>query len=70
VKNEKLVITIENSLGETSNPLNIGYKKGVEIVKETISIYNKMGHHHISFQPSLPPLKFSPGYRCELVLSY
>ena len=68
VKNEKLVITIENSLGETSNLLNIGYKKGVEIVKETISIYNKMGHHHISFQSSLPPLKFSPGYRCELVV--
>jgi hypothetical protein len=70
VKNEKLVITIENSLGETLNPLNIGYKKGVEIVKETIAIYNKMGHHHISFQSSLPPLKFSPGYRCELVISY
>lgn len=69
MKNEKLVITIENSLGETSNLLNIGYKKGVEIVKETISIYNKMGHHHISFQSSLPPLKFSPGYRCELVVN-
>jgi len=69
VKNEKLVITIENSLGETSNIVNIGYKKGVEIVMETIAIYNKMGQHHISFQSSLPPLKFSPGYRCELVIN-
>ena len=64
-----LVISIENSLGMNTNASNIGYKKGVEIVKETIAIYNKMGSHKISFSPSLPPLTCKPGFRCELIVN-
>ena len=32
-----------NRFNEHLTASNIGYKKGVEIVKETIAIYNKMG---------------------------
>jgi hypothetical protein len=68
LKEGNLVISIENSLGINTNASNIGYKKGVEIVKETIAIYNKMGNHKITFFPSLPAVRCKPGYRCQLVI--
>jgi hypothetical protein len=46
----------------------IGFQKGVEIVKETIAIYNKMGHNQITFHANRPPLHLQPGFRCELVV--
>jgi hypothetical protein len=46
----------------------IGFQRGVEIVKETIAIYNKMGHNQIIFHANQPPLHFQPGFRCELVV--
>ena len=48
---------------------NIGYKKGVEIVKQTIPNYIKMGSHKTTFFPSLPPITCKPGYKCELVVN-
>ena len=48
---------------------NIGYKKGVEIVKQTIPNYIKMGSHKITFFLSLPPITCKPGYKCELVVN-
>jgi hypothetical protein len=61
-------IGIENSLGLDETRSGIGFRRGVEIVKETIAIYNKMGHNQIVFHANKPPLHFQPGFRCELVV--
>jgi LytS/YehU family sensor histidine kinase len=61
-------IGIENSLGVDETRSNIGFRRGVEIVRETIAIYNKMGHNQINFHPYRPPIHFQPGFRCELVV--
>ncbi|MEN9951380.1 MAG: hypothetical protein RLY85_2132 [Bacteroidota bacterium] len=61
-------IGIENSLGMDENRSSIGFRRGVEIVRETIAIYNKMGHNQINFHPNRPPTYFQPGFRCELVI--
>ena len=62
-------IGIENSLGMDETRSGIGFRRGVEIVRETIAIYNKMGHNRIAFHANRPPLHFQPGFRCELVVN-
>ena len=60
---------LDTRFNEHLTASNIGYKKGVEIVKDTIAIYNKMGSHKTTFFPSLPPVTCKPGYKCELVVN-
>ena len=68
ITSQQAVIRIENSLGTTVSADNVGFKRGVEIVRETISIYNKMGQHRIDFHPNLPSKHFQPGFLCELII--
>jgi LytS/YehU family sensor histidine kinase len=68
ITSQQAVIRIENSLGTTVSAYNVGFKRGVEIVRETISIYNKMGQHRIDFHPNLPSKQFQPGFLCELII--
>ncbi len=68
ITNQQAVIRIENSLGTELSKDNIGFKRGVEIVRETIAIYNKMGQHRIDFHSNLPSKHFKPGFLCELIV--
>ena len=65
---EQAVIRIENSLALNQSDASIGFKKGVEIVRETIAIYNKMGQHRIDFHPNLPSKHYKPGFLSELIV--
>jgi LytS/YehU family sensor histidine kinase len=68
ITTNKAVISIENSIGLQFTGDNIGFKRGVEIVRETIAIYNKMGQHRIDFHSNLPSKHFKPGFLCELIV--
>ncbi len=68
ITEEQAVIRIENSLALNQSDAGIGFKKGVEIVRETIAIYNKMGHHPIDFHPNLPSKHYKPGFLSELIV--
>jgi LytS/YehU family sensor histidine kinase len=68
ITEEQAVIRIENSLALNQSDASIGFKKGVEIVRETIAIYNKMGHHRIDFHPNLPSKQYKPGFLSELIV--
>jgi hypothetical protein len=68
VHGNHVTIGIENSLGVDETRSSIGFRRGVEIVKETISIYNKMGNNQITFYPEIPPQHFHPGFRCDLLV--
>jgi len=68
ITNQQAVIRIENSLGTELSKDNIGFKRGVEIVRETIAIYNKMGQQRIDFHSNLPSKQFKPGFLCELII--
>ena len=63
-----VLISIENTIGPKDLSSNIGFKKGVEIVQETINIYKKMGLHHLKFKESVNPIHFHPGFRCEVLI--
>jgi hypothetical protein len=61
-------ISIENSLPIKEKNNTIGYKKGIEIVRETIAIYNSMGQYNLKFSPNEKPILTLPGYRCEVIV--
>jgi LytS/YehU family sensor histidine kinase len=63
-----VLISIENTIGPKDLSSNIGFKKGVEIVQESINIYKKMGLHHLKFKESVNPIHFHPGFRCEVLI--
>jgi hypothetical protein len=61
-------ISIENSMPTKDKKNKIGFKKGIEIVQETISIYNSMGGYKLVFHPNIPPEENEQGFRCKLIV--
>jgi LytS/YehU family sensor histidine kinase len=68
ISKKDVLISIENTLGLKDLSNNIGFKKGVETVQESITIYNKMGHYQLKFNASVNPIHFNPGFRCEIIV--
>lgn len=68
ISKKDVLISIENTLGLKDLSNNIGFKKGVETVQESITIYNKMGLYQLKFNASVNPIHFNPGFRCEIIV--
>lgn len=61
-------ISIENSVPTKDKKNKIGFKKGIEIVQETISIYNSIGGYKLVFHPNNPLENNENKFRCKLIV--
>lgn len=61
-------ISIENSIPTKEKQNKIGFKKGIEIVQETISIYNSIGGYKLVFHPNIPTEHSEQVFKCKLTV--
>lgn len=66
IVNNRLVIGVENTLGESSLTIEPGNGVGISLVKERILIYNKFYNSTIKFNMHKTLSFTNKGYRCEL----
>lgn len=61
-------ISIENSILTKEEKNKISFKKGIEIVQETISIYNSIGGYKLVFHPNIPAEDNEKVFKCKLII--
>lgn len=62
----KIVVSIENTLGEVTNDSLVSSGSGLRLVNERIEIFNKTYRDNISMELDKPVVHCKRGYRVEL----
>jgi len=66
VKDNRLFIGIENTIGNINENLIRSSKMGIKLVNERVEIFNKMYGDNILFLANLNCKYAQNGYRCEI----